>query len=265
MRVFVTGAAGGIGRAVTEYFAKMGASVYATDIVDTEFENKTIKYIKADVSSPEDIRRIFSLLRDTGGPFDAIINIAGIFAIDSFIEADEELLRKMMEVNYLGCVYVNKILHPLLSENGRIIITTSDVAPLDPMPFNGIYNVTKTALDSYAQSLRQELNLIGQRVITVRPGAFNTSLSRGSLDKTRELSEKTVLYKKQSARFYTLVKAFMGKSLSPKSIAPLYYKAATKKHPRIIYSKHKNILLHLMNILPKRFQCFIIRILLSGK
>ena len=48
----------------------------------------------------------------------------------------------------------------LLKENGRIIITTSEVAPLAPMPFNGIYNVTKTALDSYSQALRQELNLI---------------------------------------------------------------------------------------------------------
>ena len=72
-----------------------------------------------------------------------------------------------------------------------------------------------------------------------------------------------MLYKKQSANFYQLVKMFMGKPRDPERIAPTYYKAVTKKHPRIIYSKHLNILLILMSLLPKRAQCFIVKLLLK--
>ena len=165
----------------------------------------------------------------------------------------------------MGAVLVNKTFHPLLKKDGRIIITTSEVAPLDPLPFNGIYSVSKSALDAYAQALRQELNLLGQKVITVRPGAFNTSLAQGSLVKTKELTDKTVLYKKQSVKFYGLVKMFMGTPSNPDKIAKIYYKAITKKRPKIIYKKHINPLLKLMNILPKRMQCFIVKSLLKTK
>ena len=215
------------------------------------------------VSDEKDIEKVFRLLTEKEVTLDAIVNIAGIFAIDSFIEVENDLLRRIFDVNTLGTMYVNKIMYPLLKKDGRIVITTSEDAPLDPMPYNGIYNVSKTALDSYSQSLRQELNLLGQKVITVRPGAFNTSLAQGSLVKTKELTEKTVLYKKQSANFYQLVKMFMGKPRDPERIAPTYYKAVTKKHPRIIYSKHLNILLILMSLLPKRAQCFIVKLLLK--
>ena len=69
---------------------------------------------------------------------------------------------------------------------------TSEVASLDPMPFNGLYNVSKTALDSYSQALRQELNLLGQVVITIKPGSIETPLSEGSLVDTKNLAENTI-------------------------------------------------------------------------
>ena len=48
---------------------------------------------------------------------------------------------------------------PLLKKGSKIIITTSELAPLDPVPFTGSYAVTKGALDKYAYSLRMELQL----------------------------------------------------------------------------------------------------------
>lgn len=263
MNVLVTGASGGIGKAVCEYFSKKDIKVYACDIKEAEFSSPNIKFIKLDVCSEESIKNAHDYLWSSGIVLDAIINIAGIFDINSFIEIESEKLRKLFDVNFFGTLYVNKILHSLLKENGRIVITTSDVAPLDPMPFNGIYAVSKTALDAYSQSLRQELNLIGQKVITIRPGAFDTSLSKGSLEKTKELAQSTELYKNQSAKFYKLVKRFMGKAHSPERIAQTYYKAITKKHPKIIYKKHPNFLLALLNVLPKKLQCYIIKKLLK--
>ena len=179
MNVLITGASGGIGFAVAKYLAGKGIHVYACDIAGRDFGDDNITFIRMDVSDEKDIEKVFRLLSEKEVTLDAIVNIAGIFAIDSFIEVENDLLRRIFDVNTLGTMYVNKIMYPLLKKDGRIVITTSEVAPLDPMPYNGIYNVSKTALDSYSQSLRQELNLLGQKVITVRPGAFNTSLAQG--------------------------------------------------------------------------------------
>ena len=262
MNVLVAGASGGIGSSVVNYFSKNGIKVFALDLMEKEF-GENVEFIKANLTDISDLEGAFLRLKSDGVVLDAIVNVAGVFEIDSFIEADYEALRRVFEVNFMGAITLNKIMHPLLKENGRIVVTTSDVAPLDPLPFNGIYSVSKTALDAYTQSLRQELNLIGQKVITIRPGAFDTALSRGSLVKTELLMKKTELYKKQSARFYSLVKKFMGKPLSTEKAVKIYYKAVTKKRPKIIYKKHPSFLLKLMSILPKRLQCFIIKKLLK--
>ena len=262
MNVLITGASGGIGYAVTKYLAQNGIKIYACDLQSANFP-ENVSFLQLDVTDSKSIDNVIEFLKKDEIMLDAIVNIAGVFAIDSFIEIDDKTLQKLFDVNLFGAINLNKALHPCLNSDGRIIITTSEVAPLDPMPFNGIYNTTKTALDCYAQALRQELNLIGQKVITVRPGAFNTDLSRNSLVLTQKLSQKTVLYKKQSGKFYNLVKRFMGKPSAPEKIAPTYYKALTSKHPRSVYKKHINPLLKLLNILPKKMQCSIVKALLK--
>ena len=111
--------------------------------------------------------------------------------------------------------------------------------------------------------MRQELNLLGKKVITIRPGAFNTNLSRGSLEATKKLVEETKLYNKQSSKFLKLVQTFMGKPKDPKVLAKFVYKISNKKNPKYIYTKNRNLGLFLLNILPKKLQCFIIKQLLK--
>lgn len=263
MNVLISGAANGIGKAVCDYFIKRGINVVAIDKQKIELESNLLISYQADITDSLSLHKIHQELLQKEIKLDAIINIAGMFLIDSFIEVNEEELRRIFEVNFLATVNINKIFFDLLKEKGRIVITSSEVAPLDPMPFNGIYNVTKTALDSYSQALRQELNLLGIKVITIRPGAFNTNLAASSLVKTKELMGKTALYKNHSKKFYKIVKTFMGKPKEPALIAKTYYKAITKRNPKIIYKKHINYLLKLLNILPKRLQCYIIKLLLK--
>ncbi len=264
MNVLITGALGGIGRAVTNYYISKGVNVYALDVLDN-CDVESVKYFKADITDKNSLNEIYDKISASGVILDAIVNVAGIFFIDSFIEIKEENLKKIFDINLMGAMLVNKTFYPLLGKTGKIIITTSEVAPLSPMPFNAIYNTTKTALESYAKGLRQELNLLGQKVITIRPGAFNTSLSQGALVKTKELQEKTTLYKKQSYKFYRLVKGFMGTPKNPVKIAKTYYVALTSKKNKIVYKKNTNKLLKLLSIFPDRLQCFIIKLVLKPK
>lgn len=259
MNILITGAANGIGKAVTIKLLENNFKIYAIDVCDFLYHHPNLFEYKTDITDSSKLQSLFNILKENNIFFDAIINIAGIFIIDSFIEVNDLDLYKIFNVNLFGTINTNKIFFPLLKEKGRIIITSSEVAPLDPMPFNGIYNVTKTALDSYSQALRQELNLLDYKVITIRPGAFNTDLANNSLIKTKELMNKTKLYKTHSKNFYNLVKKFMGKPSNVNKITKIYYKALTKKKPKLIYKKHTNPLLVILNVLPKRLQCFIIK------
>ena len=76
---------------------------------------------------------------------------------------------------------------------------------------------------------------------------------------TQNLVDSTILYKKQAGKFLKLVTMFMGKPLSPTKMAKFIYKKSIKKHPKLIYKKHQNIGLVLLSILPKRWQCAIIK------
>ena len=260
--ILITGAASGIGKATTEILLNKEYNVFAIDIVECEPHNNLKSFI-CDITNDEQISMVINYFKINNIKIDAIINVAGIHKMTSLVENNFNDLKKLIDINLLGTMNVNNKFHPYLEKNGKIIIVTSEVAPFDPLPFNGLYNVSKTALDSYAQALRQELNLLNQKVITIRPGSIKTPLSDGSLTDTAKLSNNTILYKKQANKFLKLTKKFMGKTVSPKKVGNLIVKIIEKKNPKIIYRINLNILLSLLNLLPKRIQCFIIKKILN--
>lgn len=255
MNVLITGAASGIGRATADYFIRRGHPVFGIDRKPAE----GFSCFAADITDENALLQI----RDKLPELDAIVNVAGIHIMASLVECDYAKMKTVVDVNLAGTILVNRVFHSRLKKDGRILIVTSEVASLDPLPFNGLYSVTKTALDAYAQALRQELNLLGQKVITIRPGAVQTPLCSGSVTATADLAETTVLYEKQAKSFSDLASKFMGRPIPAEKLAALLYKAATAKHPKLIYQKHRNPGLVLLNVLPKRWQCAIIKFLLN--
>lgn len=264
MNILLTGAASGIGKAVLDKLNNNENKIYCLDINKIE-ENENVVSFLTDITEKESLFKVYDYLTDNNITLDCIINVAGIHMMASLVESDFSKMKRLIDINLTGTMQVNHTFHSLLNPKGRIIIVTSEVANLDPMPFNGLYNVSKTALDSYTQALRQELNLLGQKVITIRPGAIKTPLSDGSLEDTKRLAKSTRLYKNESTNFYRLVTKFMGKPIEAELISEVIYKAVTSKHPKLVYKRHHNPGLVLLNILPKRMQLFIIKLLLKSK
>ena len=260
--VLITGAASGIGRAACDKFLAEGHRVYAVDIKPTE-EREGLVSLIADVTSEEDVRGISDRLSAEGVTLDAILCIAGVHAMASLVEEDFSGMERLMDINLLGTMRIVRQLHPMLSAHGRIVIVTSEVASLAPMPFNGLYSVSKTALDCYAQALRQELNLIGQSVVTVRPGAVSTPLADGSVRAVAELAERTQLYRGQAERFSSIAAKFMGTPIKAEALGNLLYKATVTARPRAVYSKHRNPGLVLLSLLPLKLQCLVIKLILG--
>jgi NAD(P)-dependent dehydrogenase (short-subunit alcohol dehydrogenase family) len=264
MNILITGIASGIGRATADLFLARGHTVFGIDRAPAA-EQKNLHGFMADITREEELLSVARQLSDREIRLDAIVNIAGIHIMTSLVEGDWARMQKIVDVNLSGTMLVNRVFHPFLREKGRILIVTSEVAGFDPVPFNGLYSVTKTALEAYAQALRQELNLLGQKVVTVRPGAVETPLSTGSVQATQSLADTTVLYQDQARRFVRIANAFMGKPISPEKLAVLIYKAATAKHPHLTYKKNANPGLVLLSWLPKSWQCAIIKWLLNSK
>ena len=264
MNILITGAASGIGASTMEYFLNNNHNVYAIDISPIEQKDNLMSFV-SDITNEESLNDISKTLNDLNINLDAIINIAGIHKMASLVESDFSNIKKLIDINLLGTMLVNKVFHKHLNKNGKIVIITSEVAVFDPLPFNGLYSVSKAALESYAQALRQELNLLNQHVVTVRPGAIETPLSNNSLSDIEKLASDTKLYKNQANHFLKISKKFMGKPLKPSKVAKLIYKVTIKRKPKLSYGIHANFGLKLLNILPKRLQCYIIKKLLNRK
>ena len=264
MNILITGIASGIAKSLSDIFLNNNHIVYGIDINDVESKENLFTF-KCDISNPDSLTSIKDHLTKNNITLDMIINVAGIHKMASLVETDYNEMKKVIDINLCGTMLVNNTFHSLLSKNGKIVIVTSEVASFDPLPFNGLYNVSKVALESYAQALRQELNLLGQKVITFQPGAIETPLSNGSLVGTERLASDTVLYKKQANNFLQLVKNFMGKPIKTDKLAKFIYKNSIKKRTKYTYKIHRNPGLVLLSILPKRLQCFIVKLLVNKK
>ena len=262
MNVLITGVASGIGQAAADQFLSRGHVVYGIDRLAVA-EKEGLFTFTADITNETSLQQVAQQLQKQGTHLDAMINIAGKHSMASLVESNFAQMKQIIDINLCGTMLVNRVFHTLLTEKGRIVIVTSEVAAFDPMPFNGLYNVSKTALDCYAQALRQELNLLGQKVVTIRPGAVETPLSAGSVKATADLAERTLLYKRQAKNFSALAAKFMGKPMKAEALAALIYRATMVKQPKLIYQKHRNPGLVVLSWLPKRIQCYLIKWILN--
>ena len=121
--VIITGANGGIGKAVSDYLLKKNYSVIALDISKEERKEKeNYKYFQVDITKDEDLKKVRDYLDKEKIEVFAIINLAGIFMLDSIIEGSEEKLRKIIEVNFFGMYKVNRAFFNYLVQNGRSLI-----------------------------------------------------------------------------------------------------------------------------------------------
>lgn len=262
--ILITGANGGLGLATTKYFAQRGFFVFRADVKSGEEIENTQQFI-LDITNINDVLTLKDKIQEITPTLYAVINLAGIFGMDSFVEIEESDFKKYFDVNFFGAYRINKTFLPLLSNGGRVLIITSEVAPLYPLPFESLYGLTKSTLDNYASALRMELNLLDIPVVVIRPGAIKTNLLGDSTRAIDLLCEKTKLYKYNAEKFRTIVNKIESKAVEPIKVAKLIFKATCKKKPRFTYSINRNPLLILLSSLPKRFQVYIIKSILKPK
>ena len=260
--VVITGAYGGMGYKTTLDFASKGYTVFALDKVVKEPTDNVIP-IKVDLTDIESVKSAFNAVKEVTNELYAIVHFAGIYALDSLIEIGENDFDKIFKINLYGAFYVNKTFFPLLKKGSRIIMTTSELAPLDPLPFTGIYAVTKSALDKYAYSLKMELQLLDIHVSVLRAGAVSTGMLKVSTDALDRFCDNTNVYKFGAKKFKKIVSDVEAKNVPPEKVSKKVMKIINSKKPKFTYALNRNKLLLLLNALPQKLQFFAIKQILK--
>ena len=255
--IVITGAYGGMGYAASKTLAEQGFTIFALDKNVREPEPNILP-IETDVTDPESVSRAFLAVEAQTKKIYAIVHFAGIYRLDSLVEISEERFTEIFNVNLFGAFRINKAFLPLLGKGSRILLTTSELAPLSPLPFTGIYAITKTALERYADSLRMELHLLGIDVAVIRPGAVKTDLLNVSSNELDRFCRNTRVYTYNAARFKRIVDRTEARNVPPQAVANTAVRALTARRPKYVYNLNRNPLLRILNVLPASWQTSVI-------
>ena len=262
--VLLIGAGGGMGRASVELLTKNGYRVIGLDREDVTVP-ECDRLFSADVTDPASIEAAFQALSADGIRLYAIVYMAGIYDTDSLIEIDEARMKRIFEINVFGAYRTIRTFFPLLEKHGRVVLVTSELAPLDPLPFTGLYGITKGTLEQYAFSLAMELQLLDVKVSVIRPGAVETPLLGRSVERIKSFTEHTSLYPDQAERFLYVTSRVESKSVPPGAVAQKLVRVLSKRRPRFLYTLNSSLLLKLYGILPKQCKLLAIRTYLKHK
>ncbi|MDZ7578062.1 MAG: 3-oxoacyl-ACP reductase [Candidatus Nanopelagicales bacterium] len=182
----ITGAGSGIGLATAQRFATEGAHVVAVDVDPASGQAVADAvgglFVRADVTSAEDVERIFSTANDTYGSVDISFNNAGISPPDddSILQTGIEAWRRVQEVNLTSVFLCCKAAIPymLLQGKGSIINTASFVATMGAATSQISYTASKGGVLAMSRELGVQFAREGIRVNALSPGPVDTPLLR---------------------------------------------------------------------------------------
>jgi len=178
---YVTGAAGGIGRAVAERYLKAGARVVITDIMDASGVSQETGAIfhQVDVSDEQQLARSLAKAEKQLGKLDIVVNNAGVGDVGfTFEETEQSLIERTTRINQWGVLYGLKHAPKYMNDGGSII-NTSSMAAIINLIASGVYSATKAAVISMTRMSALELGDRGIRVNAVCPGYIATALGSG--------------------------------------------------------------------------------------
>lgn len=176
--VLITGANRGIGLAFARAFLARGArKVYAAARDPSSVTLAGVTPVRLDVTSPGEVENAARQAHDTT----IVVNNAGIASFGSFLADDSEaVLRRHLETNVLGVMRVSRAFAPILARNGGgALLNVASVASWISNPLLANYAVSKAAVWSLSNGLRNDLRAQGTQVLTLHMGFVDTDLTRG--------------------------------------------------------------------------------------
>lgn len=178
-RVLVTGAAGGIGAAVTAAFADAGAAVVASDVRPLGTQSR-VKFLPADLRSAADCARLVDGAATELGGLDVVAHMAGLLMRrDELADVSERDWDAQHDVNLKGSFFLLRAAGKLMTRQatgGRLIAATSQGWWSGGYGGSAVYAASKGGLVSLCRGLARTYGPAGITVNTVAPGAIDTAM-----------------------------------------------------------------------------------------
>jgi NAD(P)-dependent dehydrogenase (short-subunit alcohol dehydrogenase family) len=187
----LTGAAGGIGLAVTRAYLVEGARCTAVDVAKEPSRELTaliaqysdrVQYVACDVSKTAQIDALMATAHARFGPIDTLFNNAAIFDLAPLLESDEAMYDRLFAVNVRGMFFVmQKVLAQMVSQRSQAqvagtVINLASQAGRRGEALVSHYCATKAAVVSYTQSAALAMAPYGIRVNAIAPGVIDTPM-----------------------------------------------------------------------------------------
>jgi NAD(P)-dependent dehydrogenase (short-subunit alcohol dehydrogenase family) len=186
----VTGAASGIGRALTRRLAQAGASLALADVNETGLQ-ETAQLVQArgvncsthrvDVSDEERVQAFVQEVLSAHGRVNLVINNAGVALLGTVAQLSTADIAWLMGINFWGVVYGTKHFLPVLQQQPSAhLVNISSVFGLIGFPGQSAYNASKFAVRGFTEALRHELEGSSVRVSCVHPGGIKTNIAHAA-------------------------------------------------------------------------------------
>ncbi len=220
--VVITGAASGIGKTLAYAFAKERANLALIDIdrkkledVERDLDQRRVKVYgyRCDISNPNDMVKTYKMILNQFDSVDVLINNAGIVVGKEFITSGYEEIKRVLDINLLGSIWMTRLVLPgMLEKNSGTVVNIASAAGMVGIPRLSDYCASKFGLVGFTDSLRLELKKMGCRgvhVTCVCPSFINTGMFQG------------------------FRKPLFSRVLSPEEVAGAVLKAVKKEKPYV--------------------------------
>jgi 3-oxoacyl-[acyl-carrier protein] reductase len=186
----VTGASRGIGKAITELFAKEGMSVVVNSRNEGEIRrsaqeiqkntgNHQVIPIQADVRNHSDVERLVQLALKQFGKIDVLVNNAGVAVVKPLVDTTDHQYERVMDTNLKGVFYCCKAVLPhMIAQKSGHIINISSGAGKAGFADLSVYCASKFGVIGLTESLAEEVSPFGIKVVAICPGAVDTQMQR---------------------------------------------------------------------------------------
>lgn len=186
--ILVTGASTGIGRKITERLAADGYFVYAGARKEADLQSlgavKNVQALRLDVTKPADIEAAVATVVKGGRGLYGLVNNAGVVTVGPLIDTKPEEFDLVMTVNVYGPYRMTKAFAPLIvAQQGRIINIGSIAGILNDTDW-GAYQMSKHAMETFTDTLAQELGPSGVQVSVVEPGSYKSEIFKSEVKRS---------------------------------------------------------------------------------
>lgn len=229
----VSGAGGGLGRALCRELVARGARVSALDIDEAALKDLAgsepsgrIEGHRLDITNASACAELFERLREDRGPIEVVVNNAGITHFSTVEDVELSTIEQVMAVNFAGAVNCTKPALPDLLEHGGRVAVLSSVAGFAPLYGRCAYSASKHALQGFFETLRCEVRDRGVNVLIACPSFIDTQR-----DHPGAASPYAGAARPGSAR------ATVGKVMSPEEAAREIVEAIAKRREDLLVGR----------------------------